>query len=446
MAAVAPAGRRVKRLYESGRRLVELAEGRNIVIQGVTMAVTFPASLLISRNLGPAGRGAYSLTAMSAAVAALVAGMGIGDAVPYLLARTGTDRGAEPVLLGTLLRAAGIVAAVYLLISWPMLRLLGVPPTPGLMAGGTLMVLLMAIWPFWLNAGTARARTALPLKAEALRVSVYLAAAVAAIAAGVLTAETTLAAYAISLIVAGTVVIGRMRPRMRHSDAVDAGQLRREAVRLGWRGMVARLLEYGASRGDAFVIGAIAGPAAAGAYITATGISDPVSLISSANAPPVLHRLSTDAASGRHWGKYLTSRLFGSAAVALVAALALCAVAAVLVHAALGPRFASAIAPLRILAISAVFLTTTRLMRQANFALGRMSANWGADAVSIAVLVVGNALFLRRDGITAAAFVMLTANATGVLLLGTGLAWASHRHAALHPIVTVVPSPAESVL
>jgi O-antigen/teichoic acid export membrane protein len=182
------------------------------------------------------------------------------------------------------------------------------------------------------------------------------------------------------------------------------------------------------------MVGAILGPAAAGLYAVAIGIAEFIAMPGTANAPAVLYRVATANANAAPWGRFLTGRVATSACLSAVAAILVAATASFVVPRILGREFVGAINPLRLLCFSVVALSTLRLLRQANFALGETHRNWLGDLAAIAITVVGNLLFLRQGGLAVAAGISIVSNATAVGVLAVGLRYGSK------PTPTVIPS------
>ena len=415
-------------LRTTAQRLLGSMEPGNVGVQIVSFVVAFPFSLAVARYLGPAGRGIYGLTAMTAAIVALMAGLGMAEAVPTILARHGRDEGAEGILARTVFWSTGLCALLFVAVAPTVFRLIDIAPTIPLVAGGTFLVVVLALWPFWLNVGTLQARVKLPIMAEALRLFVYVFAALVAMTTGILTATVAVFAFGISYLVAMFVVIYRIRPRMTRPSVATERKVRKEALFLGWRATVARLLEYGASRLDIMLVGGILGVGAAGIWVVTVKVAELLLMAANANVPAVLHGVAVRGSEGKNWGRFLVQRVAASTALAAFGAVGIVLFGGWLIDFALGAAYLPAAAPLRTLSLAAVLMTASRLLRHANFALGRMRANWMADAITALIIVTGNLAFLETGGLTAAARVSVAANTGGALILAFGLV-----HSACNP-------------
>ncbi len=183
----------------------------------------------------------------------------------------------------------------------------------------------------------------------------------------------------------GTILYIRARP---HGMALPL-HLRRVKgpLLLGWQVTVSRMAWYGYSNADFAVVGRILGKLALGAYTFGWQIAsipvDKVSAVLSRVALPIFSAAQRDLPTVRRYVLILTEVL---AIIAMPLSIGLAVVARDFVAVVLGPRWAGAVGPMRLLAMYAGFRCLTTFFPQVLTAVGHARWNMRMGLVMLVVM------------------------------------------------------------
>lgn len=219
-----------------------------------------------------------------------------------------------------------------------------------------------------------------------------------------------------------------------------------ETVTFGWQVVVARIAWYFYSNADFAIVGRVLGKAALGAYTIGWTISsipvDRVAALVGSVTPAVFSAVQHDRPALQ---RYLQNLTEGLAFITFPAAVGLALVADEFLLVALGERWRPAIAPLRLLALSAALRSESALLPQVIVSTGHAKRNmhltvlatfilpalfyfgthWGVAGVA-AAWVVGHPLFvmslfllcaLRVTGLPLSQYLSSLSRAAGATLL-----------------------------
>jgi teichuronic acid exporter len=161
----------------------------------------------------------------------------------------------------------------------------------------------------------------------------------------------------------------------------------REPLLLGWQVTVSRMAWYGFSNADFAVVGRVLGKAALGAYSFGWQMAsipvDRVSAVLSRVTLPIFSAAQHDLPTVRRYVVLLTELL---ALIAMPLSIGLAVVADDFVLVLVGPRWANAISPLRLLAVYAGFRCLTTFFPQVLTAVGQARWNMRVGLVMLVVM------------------------------------------------------------
>jgi len=278
-----------------------LARGASITFAARVAALLLgiAGSVIVARALGPAGRGQYTLIILIPTLLQITGGLGLDQAIVYLVARNRDDARSIAVTLASASSGLGLLLiALYAVISL-------LPPYIGYLRTAqvdpTLVWILVALLPVTL--------VALCLQSTILGLERYRAYNLASLIGPVATLILLLALVVVlRLGVAGAVlasagssllaVVGAASLLVRTSS----GRIRlapgvvREAMRYGIRVHAANVAWFLHYRSDMFLVGYLAGPAALGYYATAVGLAEKLNLPPSAVGTVLFPRIAAGTA------------------------------------------------------------------------------------------------------------------------------------------------------
>ncbi len=265
-----------------------IARGASITLAArlAALVIGIASSVVVARALGPAGKGEYALIILIPALFQLAGGLGLDQAVVYLVAR----RRGEARAITFTLAASSAGLGLLLLGGYAALSLLP-PYTRYLEAAAVdppLVWILIALLPVTLATQS--------LLSGILALERYRDYNLATLVPPIVNLALLLALVVLlRLGVAGAVaasggasLIGLAGAGVLFFAAAPAGQVRplpglvREALSYGWRAHAASLAWFVHYRADMFLVGYMAGPAALGFYATAVGLAEKLYLAPSA--------------------------------------------------------------------------------------------------------------------------------------------------------------------
>lgn len=391
------------------RRAVGLAATRVVLLVTGTAA-----SVLVSRALGPSGRGQYAFAVAVAATSVALAHASVEHAQVYLsstgtqVRRLAANAVALALLLGLL--TVGAVLAASLLTGYPshdvfhdgplLLAVATVPAQILVLYANGLLVLL--------------GRTDL-LNRGALLGGVAQCTLLFALAAtGRLSVLMVVVSWTLSGVLPLAVSLPFLRPRRADLSFTTARQ--ELATGLRYHGGLASLFLL--LRVDVLLLAALTDDRAVGLYALAVGLIELTNVATDAVATAVVQRQTTATLAD---AALLTARVVGLTLVlALVAATGLSLASPFLVPLVYGGQFRDAVPALLALAPGVLALAASR---SAGGYLIRLNRPWtvtGLATGALAVNVAANLVLIPRTGIVGAG---LASSAAYTLLAGAYLTW-----------------------
>jgi O-antigen/teichoic acid export membrane protein len=398
------------------------------------------SSVILARGLGPEGRGVYALIVLIPTLIQLLGGLGIEQAVTYLVARRRDEaRGIALTLAGLSIALGVILIAIYALID-------AIPAYQDFLAAasvdGRLVWILVALLPLTVTTvcliaailGLERYRpynlatlvtpvvTLLLLAVLVLNGRLDVGAAVLAAAAG----------HAAGLVSALALVVATAPGPVRFISGIIA-----EALRYGLKvygASVAWFLHY---RSDMFLIGYMAGPAALGYYAIAVGLAEKLYVPPSAVGTVIFPRVAAGPEGSRHITTTACRHTFW---LTLGLAVALALVAWPLVLLLFGADFLPAVAPLWLLLPGVVSLAVGRVVSSDLNGRGLPGVVGAANIVALAVNVGLNIWWIPIWGVAGAAAATSISYTLAVYLMGNRFA----RESGANWSELIVLTPADS--
>jgi O-antigen/teichoic acid export membrane protein len=375
-----------------------------MVASAATLVLNLITGILIARVLGPDGRGAITAVIAAPPIFSWIFEMGGGSAAVYYQSRFPNEAGrliATWLVMFLPLAVAGIVTGEILL---P--HLLAAQSDHTLMLARLLMLTLVLTFlgdlMYGINTGDQDftfynlMRITQPLALAAAYTTLWLL--------GLLTVTTAVATNAGAI--ALTTAMMSTRVLLRHGLGRPSFAIGRTTL---WYGVRAHSM-YTASlvnaRLDLLIIPAFLGAASVGLYSVATNVSWIVVLLSGSVATVVF---PTAAARGREGSHVIVKSLYATLAVATLIAVSIGVLAQIGVRLLYGSTFSGSVGPLRILLVGAVMWAAAGAVCSGLYALNRPFTAAIAQLSAAVVTITGLTLFLKRDGIQAAAIVSTVA-------------------------------------
>ena len=343
-------------------------------------------SILVTRGLGPEGRGLYALAVTVGALGVQFGNFGLHASNTYFVAR---DRSALPVIVDTSLLVGLVFGSAGAGAAWALFSL---RPALAPISGPLLLVALVWV-PLGLTylllqnilLGVQEIRAYNVIEVTSRLVAVALLAAV--ILADRVNPVSAVSAGLGALAVGTASVLLRVRGSLAHPRIATRSEMA-GYLRYGLKSYGASLLAYAVTRTDLFVIHALAGDRDTGLFSVASSLADNVYLIPTIIGSLLFPRLS--AMTGLAEKRSLTRR---TAAVSTLLtgglALVLCGLARPLIVLLFGAGFAPAAPALRWLLAGAVVFPLMNATAQLLGALGNSVwyvVTWGA-AFALKMLV-----------------------------------------------------------
>jgi O-antigen/teichoic acid export membrane protein len=380
----------------------------------------FAAVLILARALGPSGRGTIAFITVTVLVAARVAGLGMGEATAFFVARRPEARGALFVnavifMLGSALLAATVACGALVALGEDRPAGIGGRELAIIAAATLISALGDAGYVFLLGSGRLRAVALITASASWLY-PLFLVALWSTVGLTVLRAAL---AWAAAESARALVYLGQSKrglPLRRPHPGLLV-----EAIRFGsraWIGSLARFLNF---RTDQLLMGFLASEAALGIYAVAVNASEVLLYLPAATATALL------PAAARTEGGLRTEqalRAFRSAAVVTAAAALVGALLGpVLLPLIFGAAFEGSVTPFLWLLPGALGFAATAVFSYALVAGASPGLSSVGPLVSLALGVVLDLILIPRFGASGAA-----AAASAAFLAGGCAALAAFRH------------------
>ncbi|MCB0046996.1 MAG: polysaccharide biosynthesis C-terminal domain-containing protein [Caldilineaceae bacterium] len=371
----------------------------------IMLVLVMATSIIISRVLGPAHKGSYSLLLLIINTLLLLLVFGVGSANVYLGARNADKL---PALAGNSLAAALALGALGILITWLALRvpavavyLQGNGIRPGWLMALVFVLPLLLLANFFQEIVRASGRIVSYNLISVISAATALAGAVLFIWIGQWGLIGALAAWLLSRLVmtaaAVLLALKTLHGRLRLDRSVW-----RETLRFGLQlhpGNIAQFLNY---RLDVLLIGYFLAPLQVGLYVTATNLTEIIWEIPHSIRTVLLHRV---AAQGDDHAHDAVTAQVTRITMTLVGAicLAACLLSAPAIRLLYGVDYLPA-APALILLMPGVWaLSLGKLLAIHLAGTGRPKIGTIAALVSLAATLILDLLLIPRFGIRGAA-------------------------------------------
>jgi O-antigen/teichoic acid export membrane protein len=397
-------------------------------------ALAFAASALVARALGASGRGAYAIFVLSAGLAQLVLGLGMGSAAIYYLNRR--EMALRDVLAAahvSVLWSLAIVAAVAAILT-PLLARgavgAGVPiwlfvlAVPLLIESAVVRLILQALSRF-VEMGIATVIHPLVLLTLVAAMMATDAATPERVIGAWTAAHACVAAYALTRIGLRNVDLAQViRPRLA---------VIRRLARFGVQGETGNALQLLNYRLDQYIVRGFVGLAGVGIYAVGVSVSEGVFLLANAVAIVLVPRLtSADPDEAR---RITPVACRNTMLVAAAGALVLAALAAPVIPALFGHEFSESVRALWWLLPGTVALTGSKVLTSYIFSQGRPLVNTMITVVSLVVTLIALFAFVPTFGVEGAA----AASSVAYIAHFASALYAYRRISGQSPLDAVVP-------
>lgn len=368
--------------------------------QILSLAASFPTSVLVARGLGASGKGALSVTQMIATFCAVLFNFGIGQAFTYHAARR-EAHGRDAVVL-SLGVAAGVSATLGLLWiplgSW-LAHALNVEPVfvlAGLLATGPALA-AQYLNAYIVGGGSIRDASLVNAGSLVLQLCCY----IAALLTGNLNVGVAIGIWAGAITLSSTVFVF-MAWRREAPDTVEAGGfvLLRRMLPYGVAAWPAGILGTAAQRFDVFLLAHYAGTAAVGVYSIAVTFAELCWY-----APSALNGVLIPKVAAEEQGGLDVTLRVGRVLWVLTAfiALGVFICAAPLIPLIFGAEFKASVLPLALILPGIVAGSLSSSAGSYLAGIGRPIDTTRAAAVNVAVNVTANIILAPRFGAAGAA-------------------------------------------
>jgi O-antigen/teichoic acid export membrane protein len=368
--------------------------------------------LIVSRALGPEGRGTVTFLTTVAMITSQLASLGVEEASANLAGQRPAHRASvatNALLLACVLGLAS-AAIVAGLIAWKPAIGAG---SDALLLGVTLAAIPVLIFQFYLNF-LIRADYGFAITNSASLVAPVLNVVVNGVlfAAGLITVGTALFTWLAGQLVITVLLTGYLVRRLAGFGKPDP-KLAREMVTFGIKAHAGRVMKTGNYRLDQWILGSIGGTLELGLYSVAVAWTEALFFLPEALATvlrPDLVRSSSRDAGAR------ASVVFRAAILLTLPMVVVLVIAApILCTTFFGDEFHGAIDDLRILAPGAFGIVAMKLLANALVAQGRPMLSNIAIAVAFAVTIGLDVLLIPGLGGTGAAIASTVAYTAGGL-------------------------------
>jgi O-antigen/teichoic acid export membrane protein len=380
--------------------------------------LALPSSILISRVLGPGGKGALDLALLIPFIVTMLAQLGLGSAGSYLI---GSRRYQAWEVLGTL-TMVWIVLSFVLTPAYVTVAAAGALErlAPGvevaLMALGGLTIPLLIGRQYLGSVLLGEQRFVAHNSVQVLQGAAYLAGLLIFVSAmglgarGGAIAGIVAAAACVIYLLAAVRGNWRGKPRWR-SDIL------REAARYGVRGQAGDLLQYFNYRLDVIIVAMFWDTREVGLYTLAVSLAEFLWYIPNASALVVFPR----TAGARDEAARFTPLVFRVTFLMTLAAAGLALAAGPVIPLVFGPGFRSSVAPFYVLLPGVVCLGAAKVLSADLSGRGLPGYNAIGSLISLVVTVALDLLLIPRHGAVGAGVASTLAYATS--LLYTVIVW-----------------------
>ena len=391
--------------------------------------------LVVSRTLGPAGRGQVAFLTTISTLTALAVAMGVQSANAYFGASRAETRAAlatNSVLFAALFGGVGI-GAVALLIHFvpdagadidPTTRWIAVASIPVVVLGNYLTMLLQSDYRFAVSNATLWAASFINVSVNGILALI-----------GELSVRSAISTWVAGQVLA-TVVLATYTSRRLSGFAAPDAALGRRMLGFGSKTYAGQVGMVGNYRLDQWLLGAISGQRALGLYSVAVAWSEvlfllPTSVVT-ALRPDLVRAEHRSAGESAARAFRLTAMLtVASAAVMIAAAPFLCTTL-------FGPSFAGSIRDLRLLAFGAIGIAAIKQLGNALTTQGKPLRETAGIVVAFAITAVADLLLIPPHADLGASIASLVTYFAGGLVMAAIFARSFDR-----PLLDLVPRPSD---
>ncbi len=349
---------------------------------GVVLARLFGGAggVLTARMLGPAGKGRLSVALVIATLLGTAATLGLEFWTARQVARDAT--GVRSVILRHLWATAGfsLVAASIAYVSLPSTDRAIVVSAAGFVVAWVASMLLLAV-------ANGRRRFDLMGLGMGGGSALYVVVLLAAWMAGWKTVGVVVAAAALANAAAAAPCLGLLR-KLSGGGGIDA---HRAALRLGVPAMLGEVLTYSTFRIDVALVAAFLPASRVGLYAVASAVAELLLVVPDALAQVILPRAAMDLAGRR-------ILLLVSMVSMVIAAVLMAVLADPLLGVLFGDAYGGAATPLRLLLPGVIAVGVWKLIGADLAGRGRTIPRATSAFGSLAVLVVGDVIWLDHGG------------------------------------------------
>jgi O-antigen/teichoic acid export membrane protein len=354
------------------------------------LPVCLASSIVVSRVLGPDGRGVVALVSVLIATSSALATFGFGTSFAYLAGKNLFPR--DQIVGSSLIAALGLGALTILVLAACGDLLLGsvLRGMSGLEYAVTLASVpfaYLAVFQlnFLVGAGEAQRASVMQLCAGVFAAALI----VAALVVGNQGVSGVIAMIALIAVVVALWYLAIVT-RMYGISLTGSGTVGRAAARFGAKVYLGTISGQFWLRADVLVLNFYAGPSAVGQYSLATSLAEKVWILDSSVAQVTLHDVIGSPA--REAGLIVAKTSRNVLFLAACGCLALAVVAAWLIPALFGAEFGAAVVPLWLLLPGVLAIAVARPI--SSYFYGQMGRPQVTSAVSILTAIVGIAAYL----------------------------------------------------
>lgn len=406
---------------EARQEASRLARGASITFAARTagLLIGVVSSIILARALGAAGRGTYALVALIPVLFQFLGGLGLEQAVVYLVARQRSEaRGIALTLAAASLALGILLAGAYAVLDMlPAYRayLQAAHAEPGLV--WMLIALLPAVLASqclisaFLGLEDYRSYNLLTLTAP----GATLTAMLVIVTAGTLDVQAAVVAIIIGQVVALAAALWRFLATVPGASTPRPAAIR-AGTRYGAQIYAANLAWFAHYRADIFLVSYLAGPVPLGFYATAVGLAEKVYMAPSSVGTVLFPAIATAGAERARELTPLACRHTLWVTLALSAALALAAWPLILLL--YGAEFLPAVPMLWLLLPGVVSLAVGRLLSADLNGRGLPGVSARVNVVMALVNIALNAWWIPRFGAAGAAAATSVSYTAAVFLLG----------------------------
>jgi O-antigen/teichoic acid export membrane protein len=358
------------------------------------------ASILVTRILGPAGRGHYAMAVAISGFVIQFGNLGLHTSNTYAVAR---DKRLLPLLIGNILAVVAVlgggsaVLTAVVIRVWPNLAGIG-----GLLLGLTLLSIPLGLGQMLLQnllIGVQEIRkfNKIELATSVLSVVFIILFAISRI----VSVETVFVASLLATAIAVCWTFISLRALLNGPVSLSAS-LFKENFRYGIRVYVGALFAYSLLRIDVFMVHYILGEIQTGYYSVAATMADMLYLLPSVIGVVLFPKLSATTNSSDRWR--LTQQVTFAVTLVMVAVSAIAVVfSRPAIQLLLGAAFLPAAAPFLILSVAMIFYGANNVVSCYLAAEGLPLISVYVWIVAVALNVSLNAIFIPLHGISGAA-------------------------------------------